>query len=242
MSRVSAEEQFSFLISCVKHSNNGKVDFTEVAKDCNIVTKGAAAKRYERMMKANGINPNGGSPIPYTTDTDNPQDANGTTTTPKTPKTPKTPRSKAGAGTKTPTSRKRKGGAAAAAASAKENEGSPKKIKSEPIASSDDGGSQVMVKVESKEEEGGVVVGNGNGTDGMMMTTADDPFFSQEIDVGREEREMYSAFCDSGAKVGAGGLYAGAGGSGEDGENQDSYMDGGEGGEILNMFQREDEF
>ncbi|KAK2751339.1 hypothetical protein FQN55_001074 [Onygenales sp. PD_40] len=237
MSRVSAEEQFSFLISCVKHSNNGKVDFTEVAKECNIVTKGAAAKRYERMMKANGINPNGGSPIPYT-DTDT-QDANGTT--PKTPKTPKTPRSKAGgggAGTKTPASRKRKGGAAATSKDKDPAAGSPKKVKSEPNANSDDSDGQVVVKVESKEESG-VGLENGNATDGMMAT-ADDPFFSREINAGAEEREMYGAFCDSGAKVGA-GLYAGAGGSG-DGENQNSYMDAGVDGEILNMFPPEAEF
>ncbi|KAK2766234.1 hypothetical protein FQN54_007750 [Arachnomyces sp. PD_36] len=64
MSRVSSEEQLHFLLNCVKHSNNGKVDFTAVAQDCGIISKGAAAKRYERMMKANGINPNGngGSP------------------------------------------------------------------------------------------------------------------------------------------------------------------------------------
>ncbi|RHZ65670.1 uncharacterized protein CDV56_108118 [Aspergillus thermomutatus] len=29
-----------------------QVDFNEVAKECNIVTKGAAAKRYERLIKA----------------------------------------------------------------------------------------------------------------------------------------------------------------------------------------------
>ncbi|KAF6232261.1 hypothetical protein HO173_009644 [Letharia columbiana] len=55
MAPASNEEQFKFLISCIRYSNNGKVDFTEVAKECNIVSKGAAAKRYERMMKANGI-------------------------------------------------------------------------------------------------------------------------------------------------------------------------------------------
>ncbi|KAM0805330.1 hypothetical protein BDR22DRAFT_969069 [Usnea florida] len=55
MAPASNEEQFKFLISCIRYSNNGKVDFTEVAKECGIVSKGAAAKRYERMMKANGI-------------------------------------------------------------------------------------------------------------------------------------------------------------------------------------------
>ncbi|KAI9814027.1 MAG: hypothetical protein M1827_003491 [Pycnora praestabilis] len=55
MPPASNEEQFKFLISCIRYSNNGKVDFGEVAKECGIVTKGAAAKRYERMMKAHGI-------------------------------------------------------------------------------------------------------------------------------------------------------------------------------------------
>ncbi|GAD97999.1 predicted protein [Paecilomyces variotii No. 5] len=64
MSRVNSDEQFQFLLSCIRYSSNGKVDFGEVAKECNIVSKGAAAKRYERMMKAHGINPNGGGPCP----------------------------------------------------------------------------------------------------------------------------------------------------------------------------------
>lgn len=60
MAPASNEEQFKFLISCIRYSNNGKVrfrlqslthfcdadyrqvDFTEVAKECNIVSKGAA--------------------------------------------------------------------------------------------------------------------------------------------------------------------------------------------------------
>jgi hypothetical protein len=95
MSRATPDDQLKFLLSCVKHSNNGKVsimasslpahdadcsqiDFAEVARECGVVSKGAAfvmllkvtflrtngtlrAKRYERLMKANGINPNGGS-------------------------------------------------------------------------------------------------------------------------------------------------------------------------------------
>ncbi|KAI9828891.1 MAG: hypothetical protein M1819_006506 [Sarea resinae] len=62
MPPASNEEQFKFLISCIRYSNNGKVDFGEVAKECSIVTKGAAAKRYERMMKAHGISPAGPTP------------------------------------------------------------------------------------------------------------------------------------------------------------------------------------
>ncbi|ESZ90075.1 hypothetical protein SBOR_9539 [Sclerotinia borealis F-4128] len=61
MAPVSNEEQFKFLISCIRYSNNGKVDFGQVAKECKIVTKGAAAKRYERMMRSHGIAPNAAS-------------------------------------------------------------------------------------------------------------------------------------------------------------------------------------
>ncbi|MCJ1478300.1 hypothetical protein MMC13_006977 [Lambiella insularis] len=55
MPRLNNDDQFKFLISCIRWSNNGKIDFTEVAKECSVVTKGAAAKRYERLMKAHGI-------------------------------------------------------------------------------------------------------------------------------------------------------------------------------------------
>ncbi|TGO87187.1 hypothetical protein BPOR_0244g00120 [Botrytis porri] len=55
MAPASNEEQFKFLISCIRYSNNGKVDFGQVAKECKIFTKGAAAKRYERMMRSHGI-------------------------------------------------------------------------------------------------------------------------------------------------------------------------------------------
>ncbi|RDW95332.1 hypothetical protein BP5796_01095 [Coleophoma crateriformis] len=64
MPYFSNEDQFKFLISCIRHSNNGKVDFSQVAKECQIVSKGAAvadifpgtsAKRYERMMRTHGI-------------------------------------------------------------------------------------------------------------------------------------------------------------------------------------------
>ncbi|KAJ9149829.1 hypothetical protein NKR23_g3919 [Pleurostoma richardsiae] len=63
------ESQFKFLIACIKHSASGKVDFGKVAEELDIVSKGAAAKRYERLMKAHGIsssgNPrNGSSPAP----------------------------------------------------------------------------------------------------------------------------------------------------------------------------------
>ncbi|KAL7624403.1 hypothetical protein AAE478_005967 [Parahypoxylon ruwenzoriense] len=60
MPPLDTESQFKFLIVCIKHSTNGKVDFARVAEECDIVTKGAAAKRYERLMKAHGITTNGG--------------------------------------------------------------------------------------------------------------------------------------------------------------------------------------
>lgn len=53
----SADEQLKFLLSCIRYSVNGKIDFGEVANECTIVSKGAAAKRYERLMKAHGIQP-----------------------------------------------------------------------------------------------------------------------------------------------------------------------------------------
>ncbi|PWY86897.1 hypothetical protein BO70DRAFT_394911 [Aspergillus heteromorphus CBS 117.55] len=58
--RITPEEQFQFLLSCIRYANNGKIDFATVAQECNIVSKAAAAKRYERLMKAHNINPSGG--------------------------------------------------------------------------------------------------------------------------------------------------------------------------------------
>ncbi|TGJ79451.1 hypothetical protein E0Z10_g9302 [Xylaria hypoxylon] len=52
---ADTEAQFRFLISCIRHSTSGKVDFEEVRKECEIISKGAAAKRYERLMKAHNI-------------------------------------------------------------------------------------------------------------------------------------------------------------------------------------------
>ncbi|EAW08481.1 uncharacterized protein ACLA_032160 [Aspergillus clavatus NRRL 1] len=57
MPSTSNDETVQFLIACIKFSNSGKVDFAEVAKECNIVTKAAAAKRYERLMKAHNASP-----------------------------------------------------------------------------------------------------------------------------------------------------------------------------------------
>ncbi|ODM15314.1 hypothetical protein SI65_09255 [Aspergillus cristatus] len=83
MSRISNDDQFQFLISCIRHSNNGKIDYTEVAKECSIVSRGAAVKRYSRLMKAHGINT--GGDINTTTSTSTPTGS--TNTTPKKPKT-----------------------------------------------------------------------------------------------------------------------------------------------------------
>ncbi|KAL2868727.1 uncharacterized protein BJX67DRAFT_379678 [Aspergillus lucknowensis] len=52
MSTVSNEEHITLLLSCIQHSTNGKIDFAAVAKDCNIVTGPAAAKRFSRLMAA----------------------------------------------------------------------------------------------------------------------------------------------------------------------------------------------
>ncbi|KAI4237623.1 MAG: hypothetical protein LQ352_007933 [Teloschistes flavicans] len=57
MSSSSNDELVKFLISCIRHGVNGKIDFDAVAKECDIVSKGAAAKRYERLLKAHNIIP-----------------------------------------------------------------------------------------------------------------------------------------------------------------------------------------
>ncbi|RYP69942.1 hypothetical protein DL771_005802 [Monosporascus sp. 5C6A] len=61
MPPIDTESQFKFLIACIKHSQAGKVDFAAVANECEIVSKGAAAKRYERLMKQHGISSSGGT-------------------------------------------------------------------------------------------------------------------------------------------------------------------------------------
>ncbi|KAM7183464.1 hypothetical protein V8F33_013574 [Rhypophila sp. PSN 637] len=49
------EGQFKFLLACIKHSVAGKINFEAVAHELGIVSKAAAAKRYERLLKAHGI-------------------------------------------------------------------------------------------------------------------------------------------------------------------------------------------
>ncbi|KAK3997119.1 hypothetical protein QBC44DRAFT_209872, partial [Cladorrhinum sp. PSN332] len=71
MPGLDPEAQFKFLLSCIRHSSAGRViafpfsspkanhpqvDFNAVAEELDIVSKAAAAKRYERLLKAHGIN------------------------------------------------------------------------------------------------------------------------------------------------------------------------------------------
>ncbi|EHK24464.1 uncharacterized protein TRIVIDRAFT_29950 [Trichoderma virens Gv29-8] len=56
MSKQDPAEQVRFLVSCIGHTTNGRPDFTLVAQELGIVSKAAAQKRYERMLKANGVN------------------------------------------------------------------------------------------------------------------------------------------------------------------------------------------
>ncbi|KAL2812107.1 hypothetical protein BJX63DRAFT_432917 [Aspergillus granulosus] len=49
---VTPNEHIALLLSCIKHSANGKIDFVAVARDCKIVSSGAAAKRFSRLQKA----------------------------------------------------------------------------------------------------------------------------------------------------------------------------------------------
>ncbi|KAL9489480.1 hypothetical protein ACSS6W_001757 [Trichoderma asperelloides] len=57
MSKQDPAEQVRFLVSCIGHTTNGRPDFNLVAEELGIVSKAAASqKRYERMLKANGVN------------------------------------------------------------------------------------------------------------------------------------------------------------------------------------------
>ncbi|KAF4344030.1 hypothetical protein FBEOM_2005 [Fusarium beomiforme] len=58
MSKQEPADQVKFLVSCIGHTSNGrtKPDFQAVADELSIVSKAAAQKRYERMLKAHGIN------------------------------------------------------------------------------------------------------------------------------------------------------------------------------------------
>ncbi|CRG89780.1 hypothetical protein PISL3812_06819 [Talaromyces islandicus] len=49
--RLTENDQIEFLLSCIRHSNYGQVDFDHVVKECQIVSKGAAAKRLSRLFQ-----------------------------------------------------------------------------------------------------------------------------------------------------------------------------------------------
>ncbi|BCS18934.1 uncharacterized protein APUU_11762S [Aspergillus puulaauensis] len=49
---LSSDDHVTLLLSCINHSSNGKIDFGAVAKECNIISAGAAAKRFSRLTKA----------------------------------------------------------------------------------------------------------------------------------------------------------------------------------------------
>ncbi|KAL2369138.1 hypothetical protein RJ035_006700 [Blastomyces gilchristii] len=186
---AGSDEQLNFLLKCVKYSSNGKVDFDQVARECNIVSKGAAAKRYERLMKANGINPNGGPAAGP--DTPSPQEPNFNRTTPK-KSTPKTPtKGNSTTGTKTPSTRKRK--------TMGQANGTPKKTKSEKLVGSAD------YTHESTDSNAHVKKGDSGDntfeeTEKAMVTFGNDPLLSEGSggvggNLDREDRELYSQFC-----------------------------------------------
>ncbi|GAB7347888.1 hypothetical protein MBLNU459_g5413t1 [Dothideomycetes sp. NU459] len=59
MTTQAPEDQVKFLVACFRNANPkpGKIDWNAVAAECGIITSGAAAKRWERLLKANGIAP-----------------------------------------------------------------------------------------------------------------------------------------------------------------------------------------
>ncbi|KAH6955176.1 hypothetical protein DER45DRAFT_633711 [Fusarium avenaceum] len=73
MSKQEPADQVKFLVSCIGHTTNGRPDFQSVADELSIVSKAAAQKRYERMLKAHGISRPGalanGDATPPTTPT-----------------------------------------------------------------------------------------------------------------------------------------------------------------------------
>ncbi|KAL8869603.1 MAG: hypothetical protein Q9174_004151 [Haloplaca sp. 1 TL-2023] len=56
-SAISLEDQLKFTMECIRFGNIGKVDFEAVASACGIVSKGAAAKRWERLLKSYNVTP-----------------------------------------------------------------------------------------------------------------------------------------------------------------------------------------
>ncbi|OJD15668.1 hypothetical protein AJ78_04086 [Emergomyces pasteurianus Ep9510] len=167
-----------------------QVNFDEVAKECNIITKAAAAKRYERLMKANGITPNGGPAS--RTDASSPPEAssNGTILKNSKPQTPT--KSRSTAGTKTPSVRKRKITVNA--------NGTSKKSKGEKSVDDSDDTDGAGGKTHVKSEDGDDNIFDGEPGETSRMKSSNDPLLSEgfgavEGDLGREDGELYNEFC-----------------------------------------------
>ncbi|OJD27631.1 hypothetical protein ACJ73_00964 [Blastomyces percursus] len=229
-----SDEQLTFLLKCVKYSSNGKVDFDQVARECNIVTKGAAAKRYERLMKANGINPNCAPAAGP--DVHSPQEPSFNRNTPK-KSTPKTPtKGNSTTGTKTPSTRKRK--------TIGQAKGTPKKIKREKLvgtADYTDKSTDSNVQVKREDSSGNTF----EESEKAMMRFGNDPLLSEgsgvvEGNLGREDRELYSQFC----AINTACKQRVLGGSGENGnseeESREYNINGAEKG-VLGMLDGTDE-
>ncbi|VUC23350.1 unnamed protein product [Clonostachys rosea] len=53
--KADATEQVRFLVHCIGNAQNGRPDFNAVATEMGIVSKAAAQKRYERLLKQYNI-------------------------------------------------------------------------------------------------------------------------------------------------------------------------------------------
>ncbi|KAI8238561.1 hypothetical protein K4K57_001799 [Colletotrichum sp. SAR 10_99] len=141
---TDAEGQVKFLVNCIRFSNNGRVDFEAVATECNIASKGAAAKRFSRLLQQHGMK---------ASDLAKPGPA-GTASPAQTPTggTPKTPAKSA---TKATPKTKSAGKRTAAAASPSTNTKRAKLAASHPAVSSyndeDDEEDQEEFKVKKEE-------------------------------------------------------------------------------------------
>ncbi|CEJ80476.1 hypothetical protein VHEMI00655 [[Torrubiella] hemipterigena] len=62
MSKADAADHIRFLVACIKSTGAGRPDFDQVAEQLGIVTRGAAQKRYERLIKAHGLGPASAKP------------------------------------------------------------------------------------------------------------------------------------------------------------------------------------
>ncbi|KAF4971389.1 hypothetical protein FZEAL_9871 [Fusarium zealandicum] len=124
MSKQDPADQVKFLVSCIGHTSNGRPDFQAVADELDIVTKAAAQKRYERMLKAHNISRPGGAAAGG-------EGAKATDGVPSTPtKTPTKRKAKADGGG---SAKKRTPKAKAKKESEDEEEAKPKKGKKEPL-------------------------------------------------------------------------------------------------------------